>query len=108
MLRYTSALLVILFTAAAIYYLRATRKAQEGARPTVAGLPAAPVKARRSVAVLGFKNLSGRAEASWLSTALSEMLTTELAAGEKIRTIPGENIAQVMIDLSLADADSYS
>jgi len=103
-----SALLVILFTAGAIYYLRATRKAQEGARPTVAGLPAAPVKARRSVAVLGFKNLSGRAEASWLSTALSEMLTTELAAGEKIRTIPGENIAQVRIDLSLADADSYS
>jgi tetratricopeptide (TPR) repeat protein/tRNA A-37 threonylcarbamoyl transferase component Bud32 len=102
------AFLVILFTAAAIYYLRATRKAQEGAPPTVAGLPAAPVKARRSVAVLGFKNLSGRPEASWLSTALSEMLTTELAAGEKIRTIPGENIAQVKINLSLADADSYS
>jgi tetratricopeptide (TPR) repeat protein/tRNA A-37 threonylcarbamoyl transferase component Bud32 len=102
------ALLVILFTAAAIYYLRVTRKVQQGARPTVAGLPAAPVKTRRSVAVLGFKNLSGRAEASWLSTALSEMLTTELAAGEKLRTIPGENIAQVKINLSLADADSYS
>jgi tetratricopeptide (TPR) repeat protein/tRNA A-37 threonylcarbamoyl transferase component Bud32 len=102
------ALLVILFTAAAIYYLRVTRKVHEGARPTVAGLPAAPVNARRSVAVLGFKNLSGRAEASWLSTALSEMLTTELAAGEKLRTIPGENIAQVKINLSLADADSYS
>ena len=102
------ALLVILFSAAAIYYLRVTRKVQEGARPAVASLPAAPVKARRSVAVLGFKNLSGRAEASWLSTALSEMLTTELAAGEKLRTIPGENIAQVKINLSLADADSYS
>jgi len=101
------ALLVILFTAAAIYYLRVTRKVQEGARPTVAGLPAAPFKARRSVAVLGFKNLSGRAEASWLSTALSEMLTTELAAGEKLRTIPGENTAQVKINLSLADADSF-
>lgn len=46
-----------------------TRKAQEGAGPTVSGLPGAPVKARRSVAVLGFKNLSGHAEASWLSTA---------------------------------------
>jgi tetratricopeptide (TPR) repeat protein/tRNA A-37 threonylcarbamoyl transferase component Bud32 len=102
------ALLVIFFTAAAIYYLRATRRIQEGARPTTAALPVAPVKVRRSVAVLGFKNLSGRAEASWLSTALSEMLTTELAAGEKLRTIPGENIAQVKINLSLADADSYS
>jgi len=101
------ALLIVLFVTAAIYYLRATRKVQEGARPSVAGLPAA-VKARRSIAVLGFKNLSGRAEASWLSTALSEMLTTELAAGEMIRTIPGENIALVKINLSLADADSYS
>src|SRR5687767_10203247 len=30
---------------------------------------------RRSVAVLGFKNLSGRADSAWLSTALGEMLT---------------------------------
>jgi tetratricopeptide (TPR) repeat protein/tRNA A-37 threonylcarbamoyl transferase component Bud32 len=103
-----AALLVTLSTAAAIYYLRVTRKLQEGARPLAAGLPATPIKARRSLAVLGFKNLSGRAEASWLSTALSEMLTTELAAGEKIRTIPGENIAQAKTNLSLADADSYS
>jgi len=103
-----AALLLILFTAAAIYYLRVKQKVQEGARPAIAGLPAAGFKARRSVAVLGFKNLSGRPEASWLSTALSEMLTTELAAGEKIRTIPGENVAQMKINLSLADADSYS
>jgi len=61
---------------------------------------------RRSVAVLGFKNLSGRADAAWLSTALSEMLTTELAAGEKLRTIPGEDVAHTKIDLSLADEDS--
>jgi DNA-binding winged helix-turn-helix (wHTH) protein len=40
-----------------------------------------PVKIRRSVAVVGFKNLSGRRDAVWLSTALAEMLTTELANG---------------------------
>src|SRR5262249_31603309 len=56
------------------------------------GPEAAPSKTRRSVAVLGFKNLSGRADEAWLSTALSEMLTTELAAGEKLRTIPEENV----------------
>ena len=66
------------------------------------------LKTRRSVAVLGFKNLSGRPDEAWLSTALSEMLTTELAAGEKLRTIPGENVARTKIDLSLADADSYA
>jgi TolB-like protein len=65
-------------------------------------------KTRRSVAVLGFKNLSGQLESAWLSTALSEMLTTELAAGEKLRTIPGENVARTKMDLSLPDADSYA
>jgi eukaryotic-like serine/threonine-protein kinase len=63
---------------------------------------------RRSVAVLGFKNLSGRADTAWLSTALAEMLNTELAAGEKLRTIPGENVALMRSDLSLAEAESYS
>jgi tetratricopeptide (TPR) repeat protein len=67
----------------------------------------APVNARRSVAVLGFKNVSGRPDEAWLSTALSEMLTTELAAGEKLRTVPGENVAQMKADLSLREEDSY-
>ena len=33
---------------------------------------------RPSVAVMGFKNLSGRPQSAWLSTALTEMLSTEL------------------------------
>ena len=73
-----------------------------------AGLRSPPIRARRSVAVLGFKNLSGRQDEAWLSTALSEMLTTELAAGGKLRTIPGEDVAQMKIDLSLPDADGYA
>ena len=63
---------------------------------------------RRSVAVLGFQNLAANKDQSWLSTALSEMLTTELAAGEKLRTIPGENVARAKADLSLPDAESLS
>src|SRR5580700_6218279 len=66
------------------------------------------IKARPSVAVLGFKNVSGRPEEAWLSTALSEMLTTELAVGEQLRTVPGENVARMKIDLSLPDADTYA
>jgi tetratricopeptide (TPR) repeat protein len=66
-----------------------------------------PIKARQSVAVLGFKNVSGRPEEAWLSTALSEMLTTELAAGEQLRTVPGENVARMKVDLSLPEADTY-
>jgi eukaryotic-like serine/threonine-protein kinase len=63
--------------------------------------------ARRPVAVLGFRNL-GRPDAAWLSTAVSEMLRTELAAGEKVRTIPGENVARMKVELALADADSLA
>ena len=65
-------------------------------------------RARRSVAVLGFRNVSGRPDAAWLSTAFAEMLTTELAAGEQLRTIPGENVARMKIELALADADTYA
>ena len=70
--------------------------------------PTAPIKVRPAVAVLGFKNLAGKPDADWLSTALSEMLTTELAAGEKLRTVSGENVARAKIDLALPDADSYA
>src|SRR5438105_1166612 len=68
----------------------------------------APARGRRSVAVLGFKNLSGRPDEAWLSTALSEMLTTELAVGEKLRMVSGENVARTRVDLSLPEADSYA
>jgi tetratricopeptide (TPR) repeat protein len=63
---------------------------------------------RRTVAVMGFKNVSGDAQKAWLSTALSEMLTTELSEGDQLRTIPGENVAQMKLSLALPDADSFS
>ena len=63
---------------------------------------------RRSVAVLGFKNLSGSPSDAWISPALSEMLTTELGAGGKLRTIPGENVARMKADLLLPDSDSLA
>ncbi len=63
---------------------------------------------RRSVAVLGFKNLAGKPDQAWLSTALSEMLTTELSQGDQLRTVPGESVAQMKRSLSLPDADSFS
>ncbi len=66
------------------------------------------VNRRRSVAVLGFKNLSANPEKSWLSTAISEMLTTELSQGDELRTIPGESVALMKASLALPDADSFS
>ena len=84
-----------------------SRVASSPVNGPAAGIPVRPVQIRPAVAVLGFKNLSGRPDEAWLSTALSEMLTTEVGAGEKLRTIPGENIALMKMNLSLTDADSY-
>jgi serine/threonine protein kinase/tetratricopeptide (TPR) repeat protein len=65
-------------------------------------------RSRRSVAILGFKNLGSDKNQNWLSTALSEMLTTELAAGDKLRTVPGENVARAKADLAIPDAESLA
>ena len=65
-------------------------------------------KARKSVAVLGFKDLSGHEESKWLSPALAEMLTTELSAGQELRTVPGENVARAKNDLSVNESDSLA
>jgi TolB-like protein len=95
----------VLMLSAAAYYLRIRRRAEPISSMAIAP---APVNMRRSVAVLGFKNLSGRPDKAWLSTALSEMITTDLAAGERLRLIPGENVTRMKVDLTLADTDSYA
>jgi DNA-binding winged helix-turn-helix (wHTH) protein/tetratricopeptide (TPR) repeat protein len=65
-------------------------------------------KVRRSVAVLGFQNLSGRLQEAWLSAALSEMFSTELAAGEQLRIVPSEEVARTKLELAVADTDTLS
>jgi eukaryotic-like serine/threonine-protein kinase len=80
---------------------------QRGQKPTVqVHAPAATV--RKSLAILNFQNASKRDEENWLSTALSGMLATELSAGEKLRIIPGENIARMERDLSLVATDTLA
>ena len=74
--------------------------------------PVAPapteVSALPAVAVLPLVNTSKLPQQAWLSTALQQMLTTDLAAGETLRTISGEDVAQMKSDLALPDADSYN
>jgi len=61
---------------------------------------------RRSVAVLGFRNLARLPEQAWLSDAFSEMLNTELAAGGGLRMVSGEDVARAKSELPLSDEDS--
>jgi eukaryotic-like serine/threonine-protein kinase len=72
---------------------------------TDAAIPAGQM--RPTVAVLGFRNLADRTDSEWLSAALAEMLSAELATGTELRAIPGETIYRMKADLELADADSY-
>ena len=73
-----------------------------------ADAPPPAVPARRTFAVLPFKNLSGQTEVNWLATALSEMLTSELAAGQKLRAIPGEDVARMRVELQVPETDSLA
>jgi DNA-binding winged helix-turn-helix (wHTH) protein/tetratricopeptide (TPR) repeat protein len=103
------ALLVVAATSVAgIYAWKQSRRAPSATNRAAVSLAGPPRPPRRSVAVLGFRNLSGHPEDAWLSTALAEMLSTELEAGEKLRLVSGEDVARAKLDLPLADADSLS
>jgi len=70
-----------------------------------AGAPRAPVVKRLSVLILGFRDLSGEAATrSWLGPALTEMLTTELAAGAAVRVVEREHAALARSSLEPAAA----
>ena len=102
------ALIVVAGAATLLWRERRALPASDFATAPSAASSAPADVVRPAVAVLGFRNLAGREESQWLSTALSEMLTTELAAGERLRTIPGENVTRMKTELALADADTYA
>jgi serine/threonine protein kinase len=62
---------------------------------------------RTAVAVLGFRNLAGRPDGAWLSTALVEMLTREFQdASQTLRTLPEEEVTRAQRALSLGAQDT--
>jgi tetratricopeptide (TPR) repeat protein/tRNA A-37 threonylcarbamoyl transferase component Bud32 len=63
---------------------------------------------RRSVAVLGFRDLAASPATAWLSPALAEMLSSELAAGGALRVIGGEEVTRVEVELRLGQPDSLA
>jgi tetratricopeptide (TPR) repeat protein/tRNA A-37 threonylcarbamoyl transferase component Bud32/TolB-like protein len=64
-----------------------------------------PVAARTTVAVVGLRNLAGRAESAWLGTAIAEMLATELAQGGELRVVPGDAVTRAVDELELGTTD---
>jgi len=63
---------------------------------------------RPTIAVLGFKNQSGTPESDWVSNSLSEMLASELGAGDHVVPTPGESVSRMKLDLGLPEEASYA
>jgi len=101
----TATLVLLVLLGASAYTMwqqhQATARAQ-------AELAKQQLRGRRSVAVLGFKSLASRPDMAWMSTALAEMLTTDLAAGGTLRAVDDERVAQAKLELSLPESDSLS
>ncbi len=70
------------------------------------GALARTIPMRKSVAVLGFHNTSGRSGDAWLATAFAEMLSTELSAGERLRLISGEDVANLRLSSPWSPTDT--
>jgi eukaryotic-like serine/threonine-protein kinase len=99
----SAAVLMAIVIAAAI--LNRVRSRQ----PTPPPAPAvAAITPRRMVAVLDFQNVSRRPADDWFSTAIAEMLTTELGAGEKLRLVPAEDVSRMKRELHLANSSSLA
>src|SRR5580658_1700132 len=87
-------------------YSRRSPHIQTAQAPVSPAIPSSLT--RRSVAVMGFTNASGNGRDVWLSTAFTEMLATELAAGNQLRTVDAEDVTRAKHELGLADEDSYA
>jgi eukaryotic-like serine/threonine-protein kinase len=98
--------LVLLLVGMAFYVLHARHGASQSTAQAGTSVPR--IHVRRSVAVLGFRNLPGRPEDNWLSSAFCEMLNTELGAGGELRMVPGEDVARAKRELPLSDEDSLA
>lgn len=91
-------------TSAILSYRWLIKKKASPRAPTV--VSTAPGHVRRSVAVIGFRNLPGQPADAWLSSAFAEMLTTELGADGTLRIISGEDVARARRELPLSDEDT--
>ncbi len=100
------AFVALLLIAAIFFGFRWQRKRTASTRTVES--TAVPVRVRRSVAVFGFRNLTGTPADNWLASAFAEMLNTELAADGRLRLISGEDVARTKRDLPLIDEDSLA
>lgn len=88
-----AALIALSITVAAWFYWQ--RRSLPQAAATGSKAPAVMAPVRKSVAVLGFHNVTNTPEEAWLGTAFSEMLSTELEQGGTLRLVSEEDVANL-------------
>lgn len=104
--RWAAIAAIVLLAAGAGYLALRGRLKNASAASSTNPSAARPVVQRRSLAVLGFQNATGKSDDAWLSTALSEMLSTELAAGDKLRLVSGEDVAHLRASSPWSESDT--
>ncbi len=62
-----------------------------------------PASARRAIAVIKLENKDQTQELAWLSTALAEIVASDLTVGDHLEVIPAADVARMQVDLGLRD-----
>jgi tetratricopeptide (TPR) repeat protein len=88
-----------------LWAVRELRRPAAPVAPPPPPTPAARTPNRPSLAILGLKNVSGQAEAVWIGTGISEMLASDLGAGEHLRVLPGQQVAEARADIGILPDD---
>ncbi len=84
-------LVAVLVGAVAYWVFRPHAKQPDGAADNVTRASATPM--RRSVAILGFRDLPHRPDEEWVSQAFTEMVGTEIASDGNVRLVSDEDVA---------------
>jgi tetratricopeptide (TPR) repeat protein len=68
----------------------------------------APAGGNNSIAVIDLENRAKRADVAWLSTALGELVTSDLGTAAELETIPASDVARMQAELGVGDIASWS
>jgi uncharacterized caspase-like protein len=63
---------------------------------------------RPSLAIIGFRNVAGRSEQDWISTALAEQVATELNDDDQLVLLSSEAVGTMKAELALPNQETFS
>lgn len=101
------AVLVVVLAIVAALFLVGPGEEGSGEQTPPPETAEADIRLRPAMAVIGFKNLTGDPESDWISTALREMIATEIADEDEIRLLAGEEIEQMKLELGVTAEQTY-